>query len=219
MPLIDGMEVCRRIKADPNLATTFFILLTSRGEAIADRVAGLDAGADEFLSKPIDPNELQARVRAGLRQYNLNRQLSQANQQLSQTLHELQQTQAQLIQSEKMSSMVQMVAGMAHEINNPVGFIYSNLDYAHCYVKDLMRLVALYAKHHPQSVPEIEAEKDAIDLNFLMADMPKLLSSMKVGATRLRQIALSLQNFLRTEQTEMKPARKSRTRARSPRSC
>jgi two-component system NtrC family sensor kinase len=132
-------------------------------------------------------------------------QLQAEKQHATALLEKLQRTQAQLIHTEKMTTLGQVIAGMAHEINNPVGFIYSNLDYAHCYVKDLMRLVALYAKHHPQSVPEIEAEKDAIDLNFLMADMPKLLSSMKVGATRLRQIALSLQNFLRTEQTEMKP--------------
>ena len=132
-------------------------------------------------------------------------QLQAEKQHATALLEKLQRTQAQLIHTEKMTTLGQVIAGMAHEINNPVGFIYSNLDYAHCYVKDLMRLVALYAKHHPQSVPEIETEKDAIDLNFLMADMPKLLSSMKVGATRLRQIALSLQNFLRTEQTEMKP--------------
>jgi two-component system, NtrC family, sensor kinase len=132
-------------------------------------------------------------------------QLQAEKQHATALLEKLQRTQAQLIHTEKMTTLGQVIAGMAHEINNPVGFIYSNLDYAHCYVKDLMRLVALYAQHHPQSVPEIEAEKDAIDLNFLMADMPKLLSSMKVGATRLRQIALSLQNFLRTEQTEMKP--------------
>ena len=204
MPLIDGMEVCRRVKADPNLATTFFILLTSRGEAIADRVAGLDAGADEFLSKPIDPSELQARVRAGLRQYNLNRQLSQANQQLSQTLQELQQTQAQLIQSEKMSSMVQMVAGMAHEINNPVTFIYGNLNHANVYIQNLLELIHLYQKFYPKPDVEIQKHADAIDLEFVAQDLPNLLASMKTGAQRIFQIVQDLRNFSRLDEAELK---------------
>lgn len=204
MPLMDGMDVCRRVKADPNLATTFFILLTSRGEAIADRVAGLDAGADEFLSKPIDPNELQARVRAGLRQYNLNRQLSQANQQLSQTLEELQQTQAQLIQSEKMSSMVQMVAGMAHEINNPVTFIYGNLNHASVYIQNLLQLIYLYQKFYPNPDVEIQKHADAIDLDFVSQDLPNLLSSMKTGAQRIFQIVQDLRNFSRLDEAELK---------------
>ncbi len=205
MPLIDGMELCRRVKADPNLATTFFILLTSRGEAIADRVAGLDAGADEFLSKPIDPNELQARVRAGLRQYNLNRQLSQANQQLSQTLQELQQTQAQLIQSEKMSSMVQMVAGMAHEINNPVTFIYGNLNHASVYIQNLLELINLYQKYYPNPDAEIQKHVNTIDLEFVAYDLPNLLNSMKTGAQRIFQIVQDLRNFSRLDEAELKP--------------
>jgi PAS domain S-box-containing protein len=120
-------------------------------------------------------------------------------------LKELQQTQAQLIQTEKMSSLGQLVAGVAHEINNPVSFIYCNLDYANCYIQDLMRLVKLFCSHNPEPAPEIQAEMDAIDFDFLMADMPKLLASMKVGANRIRQVVLSLQNFLRAEQVKMKP--------------
>ncbi|HEY9597681.1 MAG TPA: PAS domain S-box protein [Cyanophyceae cyanobacterium] len=120
-------------------------------------------------------------------------------------LQELQRTQAQLIQTEKMSSLGQMVAGIAHEINNPVGFIYCNIDYAICYIKDLMRLVELYVHHYPQPVPQIRTEMDAIDFDFLISDLPKLLSSMKVGANRIRQIVLSLQNFLGAAQTEMMP--------------
>jgi two-component system, NtrC family, sensor kinase len=119
-------------------------------------------------------------------------------------LEELQRTQAQLFQTEKMSSLGQLVAGVAHEINNPVGFIYGNLDYANCYIKDLMRLVKLYTTYYPDPVDPIQTELAAMDFNFLMTDMPKLLTSMKVGANRLRQIVLSLQNFLRAEQTEMK---------------
>ena len=204
MPLIDGMEVCRRVKADSNLAPTFFILLTSRGEAIADRIAGLDAGADEFLSKPVDPHELQARVRAGLRQYHLNRQLSQTNLQLNQTIQELQQTQAQLIQSEKMSSMVQMVAGMAHEINNPVTFIFGNLNHANVYIQNLLELISLYQKHYPNPNFEIQQQAEIIDLEFVTQDLPNLLASMKTGAQRIFQIVQDLRNFSRLDEAELK---------------
>jgi two-component system, NtrC family, sensor kinase len=205
MPLMDGVEVCRQVKANPQLATTFFILLTSR-EAIADRVAGLDAGADEFLSKPIDPKELQARVRAGLRQYQLTQELSQANQQLGLAMQELQQTQTRLIQSEKMSSLGQMVAGMAHEINNPVTFIYGNLSHASIYIQNLLDLVSLYQKHYPNPDAEIKQQATIIDLDFLAQDLPNLLSSMKTGAQRIYQIVQDLRNFSRLDEAEIKLA-------------
>jgi two-component system NtrC family sensor kinase len=203
MPVMDGVEVCRNIKSDPKLTTTFFILLTSR-ESVAHRVEGLDAGADEFLSKPIDPNELLARVRAGLRQYQLTQQLSEANQQLSQAMQELQQAQLRLVQSEKMSSLGQLVAGVAHEINNPVTFIDGNLDHAKHYILDLLELIQLYQKNYQVPVAEIEEKAESIDLKFLTSDLPKLLSSMKVGSQRIRQIVLSLRNFSRLDEAEMK---------------
>src|SRR5919199_4322165 len=173
---------------------------------VEERTAELTQ-TNELLKQEIAEHE---RTEAALRQSKA-RLKKQAQQLEAETRHamslleELQRTQAQLIHHEKMSSLGQLVAGVAHEINNPVGFIYCNIDYASCYIKDLMRLAALYARHYPQPVPEIQAEIAAIDFDFLMADMPKLLASMKVGANRLRQIVLSLQNFLRAEQTEMRP--------------
>lgn len=136
---------------------------------------------------------------------NQAQELEAETQRVKALLEELQRTQAQLFQTEKMSSLGQLVAGVAHEINNPVGFIYGNLDYANCYINDLMRLVKLYTTYYPEPVDPIQTELAAMDFNFLMTDMPKLLNSMRVGANRLRQIVLSLQNFLRAEQAEMKP--------------
>jgi two-component system, NtrC family, sensor kinase len=131
-------------------------------------------------------------------------QLREKAVQLEQTLIELQNTQTQLIQTEKMSSLGQLVAGIAHEINNPVNFIYGNLIPADDYIQDLLKLLKLYQQHYPNPLPPIQAEIEAIDLNFIVDDLPKLLSSMKMGSDRIRQIVLSLRNFSRLDEAEQK---------------
>lgn len=131
-------------------------------------------------------------------------QLKQQAEDLEKTLQELQRTQMQLIQSEKMSGLGQLVAGVAHEINNPVNFIYGNLTYANDYIEDLLRLVQLYEQHCGDRIPEIQELAEEIDLNFLIEDLRKLLKSMKVGAERIREIVLSLRTFSRMDEAEMK---------------
>jgi two-component system, NtrC family, sensor kinase len=108
------------------------------------------------------------------------------------------------VQTEKMSSLGLLVAGVAHEINNPVSFIYGNLTYANEYVHDLLKAIALYRQHSAGMTASIQAELEALDLDFLMDDLPKLLSSMKVGSDRIRQIVLSLRNFSRLDEAEFK---------------
>jgi light-regulated signal transduction histidine kinase (bacteriophytochrome) len=120
-------------------------------------------------------------------------------------LEELKQTQSQLIQSEKMSSLGQLVAGVAHEINNPVNFIYGNIRHTTEYIQDLIILLQCYQQHYPHPNEAIRDLAEDIDLDFLIEDLPRMLDSMKLGADRIRHIVLSLRNFSRLDQAEMKP--------------
>ncbi|MBN4004952.1 PAS domain S-box protein [Nostoc sp. LPT] len=131
-------------------------------------------------------------------------QLRQQAEELKVALHELQHTQTHLIQTEKMSSLGQLVAGVAHEINNPVNFIYGNLTPAKEYTQDLLSLLQLYQSHYPEPMLEIQDFAEQIELDFLKSDLPQIINSMKVGADRIREIVLSLRTFSRLDEAEMK---------------
>ncbi len=133
-----------------------------------------------------------------------NQTSAQQTVELQNTLYELRNTQAQLVHTEKMSSLGQLVAGVAHEINNPVSFIYGNINYTSQYAQELLGLVELYGKHYPQPHQEIATEIDKIELDFLQEDLPKTLASMEVGTTRIREIVKSMRNFSRIDEAKMK---------------
>ncbi|MEG3933323.1 PAS domain S-box protein [Microcoleus sp. T2B6] len=120
------------------------------------------------------------------------------------TLCELKLAQTQLVQAEKMSSLGQMVAGIAHEINNPVSFIFGNLTYTEEYTRSLMKLLQMYRDEYPEPSPAIQEEIEVLELDFVLEDLPKMLSSMQVGATRIRDIVRSLRNFSRLDESDMK---------------
>lgn len=126
-------------------------------------------------------------------------------QQLEQALLELYSTQSQLVQTEKMSSLGELVAGIAHEINNPVNFIHGNIKYVDDYTKQLMELVDLYAEEYPEPNSIILDKIEEMDLDFVSEDLNKIVRSMEVGTKRIRQIVLSLRNFSRLDESEMKP--------------
>lgn len=170
----------------------------------------LEQRVNERTAELLEANRLlrheiveRQQAEAGLRQSEA--QLRQQTQQLQQALQRLKQTQAQLVQSEKMSSLGQLVAGVAHEINNPVNFINGNIAYASRYAQDLLHLLTLYQQSYLQPTPAIEAALEEIDFTFILNDLPKLLTSMQVGVDRIRQIVLSLRNFSRLDEAETKP--------------
>ena len=162
--------------------------------------AGWGIGIDISDRKRVE-NE-RKRAETALRQS--EQQLREQAQALEQTLRELQQTQAQMVQSEKMSSLGQLVAGVAHEINNPVNFIYGNLNHADNYIQDLLQLIELYQRHYSNPVREIQTIVEEMDLDFVVEDLPKLLSSMRMGADRIQKIVRSLRNFSRMDEAEVK---------------
>lgn len=172
---------------------------------ITDRTLAAQALQQAKLDLEIRVQERTAELSQALEQLQQSEmQLKAQALQLQQALADLQQTQAQLIHTEKMSSLGQLVAGIAHEINNPVSFIYGNLSHAKDYTTDLFRVLQLYQEHYPLPSPSIQQEIEAIELDFLMDDFPQLLSSMQVGAERIREIVRLLRNFARYDEAQMK---------------
>ena len=204
MPGMDGYKVCQALKASPTTKDIPVIFISALNE-VFDKVKAFEVGGRDYITKPFHEQEVLARVSNQLVQRQLFQQTQSYAQQLEQTLTELKKTQAQLIQKEKMASLGQFVAGIAHEINNPVNFIYGNIALAADYARDLLHLVELYRHYYPHPVAEIIGELDEIQPEFIAEDYPKLLNSMTEGASRISEIVMSLRNFSRLGEQKYKP--------------
>ncbi|XWK91813.1 MAG: response regulator (plasmid) [Phormidium sp.] len=209
MPGINGFETCERIKKNPSNRDVPIIFMTALADT-ENKVKGLSLGAVDYITKPFQQEEVLARINLHLKLRSLTKELADKNQQLSQmnellehkveerTL-ELKKAQSQLIISEKMSSLGQLVAGIAHEINNPVGFISGNLQHIRQYTEDLMNLINLYQTNYPNPVPEIAEEITNIELDYLVEDLPQLIDSMQSGTKRIADISQSMRIFSRAD--------------------
>ncbi|MEH2266080.1 hybrid sensor histidine kinase/response regulator [Nostoc sp.] len=202
MPGLDGFETCQRLKE--NLATCDIPVIFMTANSDTDsKVKGLNIGAVDYITKPFHEEELLARIKTHLQLRNLTKTLekrvAERTAALSRVLKDLQESQLQLVQTEKMSALGQLVAGVAHEINNPVGFIHGNLGHASVYFQDMINLIDLYQQHYPNPVLEIQEEIAAIDLKYMLSDLPNLISSMKEGVQRIRNISTSLRTFSRAD--------------------
>ncbi len=191
MPGMNGFETCRRLKADERTKDIPIIFMTALANT-ADKIKGFKLGAVDYITKPFHQEEILARVNVQLKLRNLNRQL--------------QQSQFQLMQAEKISSLGQLVAGIAHEIKNPISFIAGNLEHTSNYIEDLIILLNLYQKHLINPPEEITSKIDAIDLDFLLEDLPKMIASMNLGIERISDVIQSLGNFSRKDATQKKAA-------------
>ena len=202
MPGMDGLELTRRIRSRDLPAYVYIILLTAKSEK-ADLVAAMDAGADDFLAKPVDPDELRVRLREGERIIRLERTLTEQNR-------KLRETQAALVQTEKLASLGQLAAGMAHEINNPIAYVTNNLAVLKRDLSSLVEILDAYREGHAvlaharsdltEKIAKLETE---CDVNWIREHLPRLLDSSLQGLGRVRDIVKNLREFARLDEAEL----------------
>ena len=194
MPGIDGFETCRRLQASDRTCSVPIIFMTALSDTDS-KVQALELGAVDYVAKPFHEKEVLARVRTHLQ---LSFLINQLEAQVAEKTAELRASQLQVVQSEKMASIGNLVAGVAHELNNPIGFLNGSIGNAKDYIRDLFKYLSTYQQHQPptDSVAKIGEQ---LDLPFLQEDLPKLLSSMQSAVHRIMGISASLRTFSRTD--------------------
>lgn len=203
MPGMSGYEVCEELKKHPE-TTSIPVIFLSAFDDVSEKVKAFQAGGIDYITKPFEFEEVMARIQNQLTIQQLQKKLQEQNTQLQTALGELRMMQAQLIQKEKMASLAQLVAGIAHEINNPVSFISGNINYANEYIHNLLSLIYSYQKEYPKPSQKIKDLIQDIDLEFIASDIQKIVGSMKTGVDRIRTIILALKIFSRLDESDIK---------------
>ena len=209
MPGMDGFETCQQLKAHPTTQTIPIIFMTALADT-ASKIRGLKAGAVDYLTKPLQKEEVLARLKIHLQIKDLtqsllekNLLLAQLNQKLKHLVLEkdvqLKEAKVQLMQAYKLSSMGQMMAGITHEINNPLGFVIGNINQVEEFLGDVLTHLQLYQQFYPDPVAEIQEHAEEIDIEFLMADLPEMIASIKQGSMLIREISTSMRIFSRID--------------------
>ncbi len=203
MPGIDGFEVCRRLKADPAFRQIPVIFMTALTDT-ANIVAGFEAGAIDYITKPFNMPEVLARIQTHLSSQAVRRQLELQNKALNELNAKLSLRQMQLLESEKMAAVGQLAAGVAHEINNPIGFIHANLGALQQHFSQLLELLDAYqaAEALPATAAratDLCALRERLELDFLRDDIPALMAQTSEGVLRVRQIVAALRDFARAD--------------------
>ena len=201
MPGLSGFEVCARIRAQTVGASVPVLIMTSLSDSASIEQA-YECGATDFITKPISPQLLAHRLRYMLRTARVERDIRQTNEELKQANSDLSETRTQLLQSEKMASIGQLAAGVAHEINNPIGYVMSNLGSLDTYVRQLFELMQEYERGRASIsdahvLSRIAAAQERVDLPFLTEDVFALLRESREGVTRVSKIVQDLKDFSR----------------------
>jgi len=200
-----GYEFCREAKQDPSLRFIPFILLTSRAET-ENRIEGFEAGADEYLGKPFNAKELQARIRSLIELRKAEQELQRTHEELKNTHEELKAAEVQLVHSEKMASLGQLVAGVAHELNNPISFVYGNMNILGEYVESIEKILKAYRQVSRETNygEELESAWQECDMDFILEDINSLIEGCREGSQRTKQIVMDLRTFSRLDEAERK---------------
>ncbi|MEH2442878.1 hybrid sensor histidine kinase/response regulator [Nostoc sp.] len=203
MPDMDGYQVCQQLKADEKTCEVPVIFISALDDVV-DKVKAFDVGGVDYIAKPFHGAEVVLRIENQINLRLLQVKLQEKNFLLQEALDNLKSAQVQQIQNEKMVALGQLVAGLAHEINNPISFIYGNLEYAGQYVQDLVNMIEVYQQEYPKPTPKIQQIAQDVDLNFMIQDLQNLIGAMYRGSDRIREIVLALQHFSRHDEAEMK---------------